>query len=437
MAAAVTILSRTGDGVDSCVGPGRAFGHGARAGRRPRRCDSGWPTRWPGRFRTSLLLGMYALVMFTLTFLAVFAGIFSSQEHDFLRDVRAGTDIVVDSNPANPVDAATLRRQPDVVDASVLLRAGPEFTDPDPAHAGPVGAHRVRRDVPAPTVSPPSRAIFRGSPTTAPPGRRCCATRRWSWWVTASSVAAADRAAHASGSATRSTPQPDDRRHRRAFIVAGLVDRDFVFNGVLASDAAVERVDGTGRSASDSRLRHRAPRRRPRNGCGAPAGPAARQRRRGTAVHRGRARADEPADRLLPAHAGLPRARPAHRHRRARRRDGACRARAATTDRHAARDGFHVSVVRRAFLFEAGFIAAQGIAVGVVLGLVTAYQVLANSSTFGDQPLPFALPIVAAGDDLCDTAGGIARPRRSSRLPRPAGSGRRPRCGSLTDNSTQ
>ena len=80
------------------------------------------------RFRTSLLLGMYALVMFTLTFLAVFAGIFASQEHDFLRDVRAGTDIVVDSNPANPVSAATLRSQPDVADVASLLRAGPEFT---------------------------------------------------------------------------------------------------------------------------------------------------------------------------------------------------------------------------------------------------------------------------------------------------------------------
>jgi len=57
--------------------------------------------------------------------------------------------------------------------------------------------------------------------------------------------------------------------------------------------------------------------------------------------------------------------------------------------------GFSSSVVLRAFLLEAGFIAVQGIALGLVLGLITAYQVLANSSTFGDQPLPFTIPVVA------------------------------------------
>ena len=51
--------------------------------------------------------------------------------------------------------------------------------------------------------------------------------------------------------------------------------------------------------------------------------------------------------------------------------------------------GFSADTVRRAFLAEAAFIAAQGIVIGVALGLVTSYQMLTKSATLGGQPLPF------------------------------------------------
>ncbi|OWY60082.1 hypothetical protein B7486_71110, partial [cyanobacterium TDX16] len=57
--------------------------------------------------------------------------------------------------------------------------------------------------------------------------------------------------------------------------------------------------------------------------------------------------------------------------------------------------GVPANVVRRAFLFEAAFIAVQGIVIGIVLGMVSSYQVLVNSDTFGDQPLPFSVPWTA------------------------------------------
>ena len=44
--------------------------------------------------------------------------------------------------------------------------------------------------------------------------------------------------------------------------------------------------------------------------------------------------------------------------------------------------GFPGSVVRRAFLVEASFIAVQGIVIGGGLGIVTGFSVLSNSSTF-------------------------------------------------------
>ena len=57
--------------------------------------------------------------------------------------------------------------------------------------------------------------------------------------------------------------------------------------------------------------------------------------------------------------------------------------------------GVQRSVVRRAFLIEAMFLAGQGVAIGAGLGLITAYQVLVNSDTFGGGDFDFAWPWAA------------------------------------------
>jgi len=46
-------------------------------------------------------------------------------------------------------------------------------------------------------------------------------------------------------------------------------------------------------------------------------------------------------------------------------------------------------------VLEAAFVAMQGIVLGVVLGMVTSYNLLVNSSAFGEQPLDFAWPWAA------------------------------------------
>ena len=73
--------------------------------------------------------------------------------------------------------------------------------------------------------------------------------------------------------------------------------------------------------------------------------------------------------------------------------------------------GFPARVVRRAFLIEATFIAAQGIVIGGALGLVTGFSVLSNSTTFGDKALPFTVPwgVIAL---LAAAAGRVAARRR-------------------------
>lgn len=48
-----------------------------------------------------------------------------------------------------------------------------------------------------------------------------------------------------------------------------------------------------------------------------------------------------------------------------------------------------------AFLLESVFIALQGIVLGVVLGLVTSYSVLTNSTVFGTGTLAFVWPWLA------------------------------------------
>ena len=57
--------------------------------------------------------------------------------------------------------------------------------------------------------------------------------------------------------------------------------------------------------------------------------------------------------------------------------------------------GYSEQTVRRAFLIEAAFIAVQGVTMGAGLGVLTAYQVLVNSNTFGETEFAFSWPWVA------------------------------------------
>src|SRR5206468_11076098 len=75
------------------------------------------------RLRTSMLLGMYALVIFTMTFLAVFSKLFGEQGPRFSREQSAGYDVLVDSNPYDPATPQVLRAQPGVASVAPLLRA--------------------------------------------------------------------------------------------------------------------------------------------------------------------------------------------------------------------------------------------------------------------------------------------------------------------------
>ncbi|MDQ4142395.1 MAG: FtsX-like permease family protein, partial [Actinomycetota bacterium] len=83
------------------------------------------------RFRTGLTLGMYALVIFTMTFIAVLSNVFGGQVESTVRRASGGFDIVVTAAGTNPPAQETLEQQPGVQEAATLLSGNALFQPPD------------------------------------------------------------------------------------------------------------------------------------------------------------------------------------------------------------------------------------------------------------------------------------------------------------------
>jgi putative ABC transport system permease protein len=86
--------------------------------------------------------------------------------------------------------------------------------------------------------------------------------------------------------------------------------------------------------------------------------------------------------------------------------------------------GFQASVVRRAFLLEATFIASQGIVIGIVLGLLTSWSVMTNSDSFSANSIRFEVPWVTVAlllvVPMVASLLGVLAPARSASRIRPA-----------------
>lgn len=82
------------------------------------------------RFRTGMILSMYSLVVFTLTFIIVVSSLFGNQLGDFTRKISGGYALRLDSNPSNPVTAAAIKARPEVSGLAPLSSVGAEFSAP-------------------------------------------------------------------------------------------------------------------------------------------------------------------------------------------------------------------------------------------------------------------------------------------------------------------
>ncbi|WP_052668502.1 FtsX-like permease family protein [Nitriliruptor alkaliphilus] len=79
------------------------------------------------RLRTSLLLSMFSLVIFTVTILASVTATFERNTEGTVAEVAAGYHVVLDTDPANPADAVALTDHADVLAIAGLVRGVADF----------------------------------------------------------------------------------------------------------------------------------------------------------------------------------------------------------------------------------------------------------------------------------------------------------------------
>jgi putative ABC transport system permease protein len=374
------------------------------------------------KFRTSMLLGMYALVVFVLTFLAVFSNLFQAQAPRFTRESSAGYHLIVDSNPANPATINTLVGRPEVATVAPIVRGFPKFASPghpDLIHWPISGFDKS--------------FLERGHPTLSARLDRFRNDREaWLGVLEAKDLiivsdfflqeggGAPQGRVHLGETVTAFNPLTNDRRQ---FTVAAILSSDWLEQGAVTS-AAVAR-DFLGAEAVSNRHFVYLERGQSQE--------EAARRLTGEMVQYG-VKADSIASIVklrLSQQEGFIRLMQGYlalgllvgiaglgvvmvRAVRERRREiGMLRAM-----------GFSRQVVRAAFLIEAGFVAVQGIVVGVVLALVVSYQLLSNSDVFGESRLDFTVPWVALalllGSALAASLAATAAPAGQASRIRPA-----------------
>lgn len=361
-----------------------------RGGALPARLGLAYPLA--RRFRTGMLLGMYSLIIFTMTFISVFSAVLGGQTTNLTTDASAGFDLFVDTNPANPVTAAQLAAVPGVEATTTLRRGFPEWladfrTSPLRFPVSGFDESLLARRAPALSEREP------GVVDDAEQFRRVLADPGLvivdDFFLQNGGGPPADRV-HVGDVVQLLDPATNRPVPLRvagilrsdpfvvptgAYVSAGVV-RDVLANTAAANRTYVAAAPGTDPEAlvariEDAFLTNGAEARTMRDAVRL----NLRTFRNFLALMRGYL-----ALGLLIGIAGL--GVVMIRAVRERRREiGMLRAM-----------GVASSVVRRAFLLESVFIALQGIVLGVVLGLVTSYSVLTNSTVFGTGSLTFVWP---------------------------------------------
>ncbi|MDQ3461804.1 MAG: ABC transporter permease, partial [Actinomycetota bacterium] len=340
------------------------------------------------RFRTGMILAMYSLVMFTLVFIVVLSNLFSSQIDDFTADVAGGFDLQVSSNGANPVPPEEVRSRDDTVAVAALAdtdaqfatsRTGGEFenwfvtgiddvfVDQGPSGLGDLGSY------------PDADAAYRA--VLADPGL----------------IIVSDFFLQSGGGPPEEALDPGEQitlrdtvsGRTKGLTIAAIADSSFGNAGAfISNDSLVETygpratpnrllvalVEGADPETVAAEL----------NATFLASGADAESFRSLVEVNLAgqtqffRLMQGYLAIGLLVGIAGLGVVM-VRAVRERRRQVGVLRAL-----------GYPSAAVRRAFLVESAFVAAEGIVIGTVLALVTAWQIVGND-TFGDD-LPFAVP---------------------------------------------
>lgn len=338
-----------------------------------------------------MLLGMFTSVIFTMTFLTQIGAVFSGQGPQIINDVRGGFDVYADANPANPIAAEALLAQPDVDRVATLTRSLPRFTSKN--ESAPKNWALTGFDAALVEVGPPALAERSSGYADDQAVYRAVLADPSLVILSASFL-------RSGGGPPRDLVDPGDAitvfnpatNAQRSLTVVGVLGRDITFLGALAGAPFVRELMGPASSPSRSYVKVR-------DGAD-PAIVAARLEADLVASGVSAAGFQEDVERILAqndgffallrgflglglvigiAGMGVVMVRAV---RERRREIGMLRAM-----------GFPAKTVRRAFLLEAAFIATQGILLGILLALLVSYQLLVHSMAFGDQPLPFQVPL--------------------------------------------
>jgi len=348
------------------------------------------------KFRTALLLAMYAIVIFTMAFISVFAGILGNQAPLFTEEVSAGFDLFVESNQGNPVTEEQLRTVPSVAAVAPLTRGVTQAITsrrPDGVNVALTGFDGSLLDQGQPRLGSrdgvylDDAAAFRAvlaDPTLI--------------------VVNQNFGMQAQGGPPQANLVVGDivklrntaTNVEKPLKVVGIMASDFVNNGGMVSNGFIDDFLGPRKVQN----RHYVKVEPSADADLVALSVSGALIQNGADAHSFTSVVEESLQAqigffgLLRAYLGLGlligiaglgvvmvRAV-----RERRREIGMLRAM-----------GCSSGVVRRAFILEAAFIALQGILLGVGLGMITSYNLLVNSDAFGDQRLEFSWPWGALG----------------------------------------
>ena len=373
------------------------------------------------RFRTSMLLGMFSLVIFTVTILTSFSAAFSNSTGQTVEKIAAKYDVVLDTDPANPIDVAALEARKDVTDVAGLSRGVANFEAPhleaarswpitgfdadllelgtpglfarDPAYGSDEEVYQALLDDPSLTIVPENflvagvdLAVFRAGdtftviePGTGTPHELTIAALGETDWLNNGALVSRDLTTTLFGAqdiVTRSYVAVTDGADAEG--VASALNSDFLAQGADAHTFTELGTEGQGQLMGF------------------------------LAIMQGFLGFG-----LLVGIAGL--GVVMIRAVRERRQEiGMLRAM-----------GFQRGLVRTAMLSEAALIAVQGTLIGAVLGLITTKQLLAGTNeSFGDEPVAFVVPwiglaLILALPLLSSLAATLAPASRAANI-RPA-----------------
>jgi putative ABC transport system permease protein len=340
------------------------------------------------RFRTSMLLGMFSLVIFTVTILTSFSASFGNATGQTVDKIAANYDIVLDSNPANPIDVGALVARDDVVAVAGLSRDVVNFEAPhlEAPRSGPITGFDAdllaqgtpglfARDASYGNDAEVYQAVLDDPSLAIVPENFL--------------VAGMDVAAFATGDKFTVIEPGSGKPHE--LTIAALGETDWLNNGALVSRELTTTLFGVENVVTRSYVAVTDD---------ADAGAVASALNSDFLVQGADARTFTEIGTegqgqlvgflaimqgflgfgLLVGIAGL--GVVMVRAVRERRKEiGMLRAM-----------GFQKGLVRTAMLSEAGLIAVQGTLIGAVLGLITTKQLLMGNESFGDEPIAFIVP---------------------------------------------